>query len=87
VRHDLAVDTLKKTPDDLPASGGHFTSRRDPWFVLALTLFALVELTSAWEHTIAGMLGGLLVFGIVETWKRYVYRRRASVTRRESSRK
>jgi hypothetical protein len=43
--------------------------RRYPWLSAAIALFVVVELSSAWQHSVTGMVASPLVFWVVAMWR------------------
>jgi len=43
--------------------------KRYPWLSAAVALFVVVELSSAWQHSVTGMVASPLVFWVVATWR------------------
>ena len=43
--------------------------KRYPWLSIAIALFAAVELSSAWQHSVTGMVASPLVFWVVAMWR------------------
>lgn len=56
--------------------------KRYPWLSAAVALFVVVELASAWRHSVTGMVASPLVFWVVAMWRIDADRLRNRMARR-----